>query len=904
MERVNWDLRVREMESVLVSFLLMAFALSGTAYAGGGKCEGSKFELVISVRHDASSSRLDEWENAFQEASELLYDATDGQHQFGTILVCNNALGGRNADIHLFEQDGRSYVNLPIPGLGQPGKHMFLYGDERGRPFVIVHEFGHYGYGLYDEYVGPSGDAECVESPANATASIMEGGWWQAPGVDGGDGCIREISEFCVPGNHDPDGDTEQEDEHGQSCWETMVDYYPDLTLPAGLPDEGPTMGADDIVWIELEPETRLVLCIDRSGSMNSPSWKMEYAKLAAKLFVDLVELGDKIGVVSYASGVHVNFPLTEVTSDMTKEEAKVAIEAISASGATAMGRGLRQSLSEITSPGDTACQQAIILLSNGFENTGVHPYDVIPDVKEEMTRVFTVGLGDDVDEILLQTIASETDGKYFRVNAPEDALDAFAILSTEVKDGGLILKDRSLIAQGERVVITIPVDNTDEGVAFEATWGGSDLDLTLVKPDGSIVDSTVAAAEPDIEYVTASSYEFYRVRSPEEGEWTMVIDGVDVSGQIPFTAQAPVKNRMIAFNVGTDEGQYEYPEEVLVQAEVLYEVPLAGVEVFGEVIRPDESSVPIALFDDGLTIHGDKFADDGLYSNFFSSYNEDGSYSIELVALNAGGGKIVDGGEPLRPDSLGGEEVDPPPVPGPFRRWASAAVVVSDVLSYDVRISSSDIHFRAPPFPCPKYAIYAAVHCDDAPSPIEKVRVRFYDGDPDVGGVQIGDDRWVYDLSPGQPDTASVRFYCRDDFPHNIYVRIDPENELKEHDEANNEAHRRFRRPMPTRLLPLSAEFDWSEYVFALHQNRPNPFGFGTDISYSIPEAVHVTLKIYDSAGRVVKTLVDEESGPGHHVVHWDGKDISGSPVVSGVYFYQLTGGDSVAIKKLIVLR
>ena len=669
---------VKSFRLTLVCALLLGLLFCGTVYAGGEKCEGLKFTLMVSVRHDANPDTLNLWKNAFQQASELLYDATDGQHQFGTIFVCNKGLAGRSADIHLFEQDGRSYVNLPIPGLGRTEGHMFLYGDEKRKPFVIVHEFGHYGYGLYDEYSGPFGDAECVENPPNANASIMEGGWWQAPVAYGGLG-EREISEFCVPSNHDPDGDTEQQHRHGKSCWETMKDYYPDLIIPTCLPDDGPTCGADPINWIELEPETRLVLCLDRSGSMDLPPWKLEYAKLGAQLFVDLAEEGDKIGVVSFGSQICVDFPLTEVLGDETKDAAKGAIEGIFADGPTPMGDGLREALNQIISPGDTACQQAIVLLSNGYVNAGTEdPLCVTPDIKGEMARVFTVGIGDDVDEELLQTIASETNGKYFRIREPWDLPAIFSLLSMEVKDGGFILNEQGLIAQGEQIGKPIRMSDTDDGAAFELTWEGSDLDLILRKPDGSIVDPEVAGSDPNIEFVSTANYEFYRVASPDTGVWELLIEGVEVLGQTAFTAQVLSENRTISFDVYTDKDQYQYPEETLVQAEVLFGVPVTGVIVEGIVIRPDGSGVPIELFDDGLSTHGDEFADDGRYSNFFSSYNEDGAYTFELVVENRGDGAIVNGGERLHPD-----DVIPPVTVPLFKRWASATTLVSGVPAY-----------------------------------------------------------------------------------------------------------------------------------------------------------------------------------------------------------------------------
>jgi len=666
---------VKGFRRALICALLLGLLFCGIAYAGGEKCEGFKFTLMVSVRHDADPDTLNLWKNAFQQASELLYDATDGQHQFGTIFVCNKGLAGKSADIHLFADTGRSYVNLPLPGLDRADGHMFLYGDEIGRPFVIVHEFGHYAYGLHDEYTGPFGDAECVENPPNASASIMEGGWWQAPVVYGGLG-EREISEFCVHSNHDPDQDSEQEHRHGKSCWETMNDYYPELIIPEGLPDDGPIYGADPIDWIELEPETRLVLCLDRSGSMDSPPWKMEYAKLGAQLFVDLAEEGDKIGVVSFGSEVCIDFPLTEVLGAGIKDAAKDAIDGISADGPTPMGDGLREALNQIISPGDTACQQAIVLLSNGYKNAGTEdPLCVTPDIKGEMTRVFTVGVGDDVNEELLQTIASETDGKFFRVREPWDLPAIFSLLSVEVKDGGFILNEDSLIAQGEAIQRWVGMGDTDDGAAFELTWEGSDLDLTLRKPDGSIVDPEVAGSDPNIEFVSTSNYEFYRVASPDTGVWELWIEGVEVLGQTAFTTQVLTENRTISFNVTTDKDQYQYPEKVLVQAEALFGLPVTGVIVEGTVVRPDGSGLPIELFDDGLSIHGDEFADDGRYSNFFSGFNEDGSYTFELVAENTGDGTIVNGGERLHPD-----DVIPPATVSLFTRWASTTVLVSGV--------------------------------------------------------------------------------------------------------------------------------------------------------------------------------------------------------------------------------
>jgi len=77
----------------------------------------------------------------------------------------------------------------------------------------------------------------------------------------------------------------------------------------------------------------------------------------------------------------------------------------------------------------------------------------------------------------------------------------------------------------------------------------------------------------------------------------------------------------------------------------------------------------------------------------------------------------------------------------------------------------------------------------------------------------------------------------------------------------------------------------------------RPNPSNRRTTISYELPAPGNVKLEIYDAAGRLVRTLVDESRGPGQQSVVWDGKGANGSRVAAGVYHARLhTSGLTVA--------
>ncbi|HEY4611983.1 MAG TPA: FlgD immunoglobulin-like domain containing protein, partial [Bacteroidota bacterium] len=98
-----------------------------------------------------------------------------------------------------------------------------------------------------------------------------------------------------------------------------------------------------------------------------------------------------------------------------------------------------------------------------------------------------------------------------------------------------------------------------------------------------------------------------------------------------------------------------------------------------------------------------------------------------------------------------------------------------------------------------------------------------------------------------------------------------------------------------PIELLPTS---------FALRQNYPNPFNPSTRIRYALPERSHVRLEIVDMLGRVVAKLVDGEQSAGAYETEWDGKNLSGSSVSSGVYFYRLESGSFREIKRMVLLK
>jgi hypothetical protein len=86
--------------------------------------------------------------------------------------------------------------------------------------------------------------------------------------------------------------------------------------------------------------------------------------------------------------------------------------------------------------------------------------------------------------------------------------------------------------------------------------------------------------------------------------------------------------------------------------------------------------------------------------------------------------------------------------------------------------------------------------------------------------------------------------------------------------------------------------------------RNFPNPFNPRTTISFDLPTAGTVRLEVFDAAGRLVRTLVDESMPQGSHEAAWDGWDASGRNVGSGIYLARLQFAGKVEMVRMGLVR
>ncbi len=90
----------------------------------------------------------------------------------------------------------------------------------------------------------------------------------------------------------------------------------------------------------------------------------------------------------------------------------------------------------------------------------------------------------------------------------------------------------------------------------------------------------------------------------------------------------------------------------------------------------------------------------------------------------------------------------------------------------------------------------------------------------------------------------------------------------------------------------------------YQLLQNYPNPFNATTTIEFSLPKASHVKLGIYNLQGQCINVLADQQMPAGRYRYHWNGTDMKGGAVTSGIYFYNLGADGFDSILRMMFVR
>jgi uncharacterized protein YegL len=467
--------------------LTTSLAHAGT---GGGVLNNGTINWSVNFRFPPTEADLTNFRNQASQASQIIWDATEGQLRYGTVTISCGARNEDAADMWIFPQEDRAGLTIYNDGsnMRRAGYHVTLFLPSSDS-IVMAHEMSHQAFGLLDEYdEQPRDIGPCIEA-ANLTEQshcLMQ----QSGGVSN--------TEFCVPMNHDPNqgeglpctpgaapnaGDcqfydpmtmryeaTQQTQGSGHSCWSRLVQNFPFLTAPMGLPAAAAPAGFTAPTFVErCNAATAVMLVLDRSGSM---AWhpnddrgevcgngydddgdgsidetttaggcagpRIDYLRAAARGYVALANgRAQKVGVVSFNDLAVQDVPLQAVDGT-TSVAYNTAITNLMPGGGTAIGRALSSTATLLAAEPDAT--KTVFLISDGQNTVGEAPETVVPSLTAQGIRVFTISMGDASNDPTLSGIASMTRG------APLDSKDARTLVNAFVQQFARANNDGTLM--------------------------------------------------------------------------------------------------------------------------------------------------------------------------------------------------------------------------------------------------------------------------------------------------------------------------------------------------------------------------------------------------------------------------------------------------------------------------
>lgn len=484
----------------------------------------------------------------------------------------------------------------------------------------------------------------------------------------------------------------------GKSGWETMVENRGLRMLDNAVePGYRPY-----VEWTIMDGPFVMVLLVDSSGSMDGAP--MQEALQAARHAVGVAHIreenktgnadddefitGDYVGVIFFDSGTATLVPLQEMKDKQTRSGAQAAI-ARRASGGTYINRALNAALDSIQNTiGLTARgPEYILLLSDGMSQDTVTDA-TLDALRKRGVKVNTVAFGNNADKELLQRIATKTGGWHCsedisttRAAKPNARLQSSSVASSldqlfaEMYYDG---RESEQLARLEGVLNGGTMENefvvdsyVDINLTVNLYWTEGDMDLALVRPDGTVIERAAAeAAVSELDGGKASDSAFIRVSSPEAGTWKVRVTPEEGNGEQAYLAMVSGTGRdNMRLFVESSGDSLTWPTPLMVAACFGGPVPaITGAVVTAVATCPGGAEVPFELYDDGK--HEDGEAGDGVYAAEFTQFTEDGEYRFDVEGKNVSGKTSWQGYSP----SLGGDLPEPEPVE-PFVRRKSLTV-------------------------------------------------------------------------------------------------------------------------------------------------------------------------------------------------------------------------------------
>jgi len=419
---------------------------------------------------------------------------------------------------------------------------------------------------------------------------------------------------------------------------------------------------------IGISPEpVDVVQVIDRSGSMDFYGF-MEPAKARARQLVSMLRVSDRTGVVSFNGTAATNNPVIPIVGFADQTAINANVTAIVAGGVTSIGAGLQRAITDLAAGGDPTHPQAFVLLSDGYENTppwvggavmdsppawygGPDFTEVLPTLPAGV-RVYTVSLGVQSDQVLLQELATATGGIFHAVHSAADiakiheiyvhlqalaggeeviasgdsSVDGMTIgvagaVAPVVLNGfedGVLMSEWSGLANLNEVfpdpsflqgfistrIHRVPVDESMRTLTMMVSWHDPDrpVSLSLITPSQKVIKAGSAVVFNQ----RGDSFQFFRLDEPEPGEWQMLVRSDRRDGDSRWATH---RYTFGAYGKSPLGIEVELPRELAGSPELKLTAKLAGADVARTVRFSATVNTPRISVDNLLELNKDALA-------------------------------------------------------------------------------------------------------------------------------------------------------------------------------------------------------------------------------------------------------------------------------------------------------
>ncbi|XP_068808710.1 calcium-activated chloride channel regulator 1 [Struthio camelus] len=542
-----------------------------------------------------------------------------------------------------------------------------VYG-ERGR--VFVHEWAHLRWGVFDEYnsdapfyVSTNSGAASVEA-TRCSASVTGAPVFQECSGNNCEvrncrydgqlyeaGCtfvpdkqqnipssimymqsLPSVVEFCDKSSHNVEAPNMQNKMcNYKSTWEVIMesaDFQNSSVVNSPTPPVEPTFKL-------LQTQDRAVcLVLDISGSMTLND-RIKHLYEAAEVFLlQIIEIGSWVGIVTFESSAYTKAPLQQITSN-TVRHALTQYLPRTAGGGTNICAGVLTGLQVITNKFQTTYGSEIVLLTDGEDSNIARCFD---DVKQSGAIIHTIALGPDAAKEL-DEFSSMTGGlQLYAIDEvlPSKLIEAFS----EITSGSGDISEQSIQLESKDIEVpsnqwtngSVTIDKTvGNDTFFVIAWSLYQPRIFLRDPKGKEYgnsdftsdNSNPRTARLGINGTAEVGDWHYHIYSSHTQKQTI---SVTVTSRAASSDIPPVTVKAYMNQANTA------PNPIVIYAEVSQGfLPVLGATVIATIEKDKAATESLQLFDNGAG--ADTIKNDGIYSKYFTSFQNNGRYSLKVNA-------------------------------------------------------------------------------------------------------------------------------------------------------------------------------------------------------------------------------------------------------------------------------